>query len=265
MANINIQSQANIPDTPDAGFIKLWSSGATIKYITSDGTVRTLSTGVTREEVEDLIGSSFQNSASIEWVYDDNGNFFSATLSQTVLDEINNALQTIANINKNTIGLGNVPNINATERSSHTGTQLASSISDLDSTIGSAIENYFDRKHYQYIPQYQNTSNQYDWQIQENSNFAHAGKKYFITCSYEFSSSHNGSDFIARLTIDGEEQFLHREEVKEVNNQSLIRTMIFAYTPLVSGQKSIVLEFKGEQSGRVKRMKNAHIFIERWL
>jgi hypothetical protein len=79
MAVLKFESQGTTPNTPDAGWIRIWSSGTTIKYITSDGTIRTLSTGVTPEEVEDIVGSLVQSS-NLEVVYDDAGNALTVDL-----------------------------------------------------------------------------------------------------------------------------------------------------------------------------------------
>ena len=83
MATIKLESQTTPPDTPPSGFIRLWSSGTTIKYLTSDGTERTLATGVTPEEVEDIVGNLVGDNSNIEWNYNDAGDVLSADLTDT--------------------------------------------------------------------------------------------------------------------------------------------------------------------------------------
>lgn len=79
MANIKLESITNTPDTPPAGFIRLWSSGTTIKYITSDGTVRTMATGLSIEEVQDAIGN-WISSTTLDTNYDDANDTFDIEL-----------------------------------------------------------------------------------------------------------------------------------------------------------------------------------------
>lgn len=227
----------------------------------------TLSTGLTLEQVQDLLQSSFEGDSNISFAYDDDQNKFKFTFNQNYLNQITSELNDHKNSNSNPhnvtksqVGLSNVPNVDARERSTHTGTQLANTISNFDD----AVAKYLDRKHLQEIPEYQHNSTDYDWMIQKNITFNHPGKIYMITVGYECSRSHTGSDFRAKLKIGSDELFFHSEEFKEVNSQSLIRSIPIPFTPQNNNQIQLTLEFAGEQSGRTSRMKNAHVFIERW-
>lgn len=80
MANIKMKSITTTPDTPASGFIRIWSSGTTIKYITSDGNIRTLATGISIEEVQDAIGN-WINSSTLNTNYDDANDTFDIELS----------------------------------------------------------------------------------------------------------------------------------------------------------------------------------------
>ena len=75
------------PATPPAGFIRLWVDGPqTIKYKDDAGNVFTLSTGVTAEEVEDIVANFITDSASVTWVYDDGANTLTATVDESGVD-----------------------------------------------------------------------------------------------------------------------------------------------------------------------------------
>jgi len=54
---------------------------------------------------------------------------------QTHIGDTNNPHE----VNKSQIGLSNVPNVDATQRANHTGTQLASTISDFNSSVNSLL------------------------------------------------------------------------------------------------------------------------------
>lgn len=96
--------------------------GATVSYndaanqiiITASGT------GITQEEVEDIVANLIVDGANITSTYDDVAGTY--TISVTGLTPSD-------------VGLGNVPNVDATLRSNHTGTQTASTISDFDTEV----------------------------------------------------------------------------------------------------------------------------------
>lgn len=137
-----------IIDTPDTNWSELYYSEAQKKWSfkTSDGVVRTLATGVTLEEVQDILAQSLQNSSSISWTYDDNADTLTANIATSVLNSINSALQPNANISTLTNDEGyNTPSQldtrdgNNRNRANHSGTQLASTISNFASSVRSTI------------------------------------------------------------------------------------------------------------------------------
>lgn len=79
------------PATPPSGFLRLYNDGASWKYINSSGTVFTLSTGVTPEEVQDIVGAFFADSSSIDVTYNDAGDIISAVVLASGVNH--NALQ----------------------------------------------------------------------------------------------------------------------------------------------------------------------------
>lgn len=81
MARLKFSKETTTPATPPAGFVTFYAQGADLKYIDEAGTIKTLATGVTPEDVEDIVGTFIQSSASIQWTYNDAAN----TLTGVVL------------------------------------------------------------------------------------------------------------------------------------------------------------------------------------
>jgi len=141
------QLEASI-DTPDVGFVRLFYKEATNQwgYKDSSSVFHYFSEGVTREEVEDLLANSFQDSATITWIYNDVANYFEANIESSVLTSINSALQPNDNIselnndsNFETPAQLNTRDANNRNRANHTNTQPSSTISDFSSAVRSTI------------------------------------------------------------------------------------------------------------------------------
>jgi len=79
------------PANPPAGFLRLYNDGTSWKYVNSSGSVFTLSTGVTAEEVQDIVGAFFTDSSSIDVTYNDAGDIISAVVLASGVNH--NALQ----------------------------------------------------------------------------------------------------------------------------------------------------------------------------
>lgn len=93
MAQIQLEKELTTPATPDSGFISLWTEGTNVKYIDDVGTIRTLAEGVTLEQVQDLLATSFSDTSTITWTYDDPSNVFTADISASTLNLINGSAQ----------------------------------------------------------------------------------------------------------------------------------------------------------------------------
>ena len=143
------------------------------QYKTHTGTEKTFAVGATLEQVRDMLSNAIKDTSTIEWTFDDAQDEIRAAIPPALVATINGALQNGANVSqltndsgyqtsaqvqttvnvhgnklnnphsvtKTQVGLSNVQNIDSIPRSSHTGTQLAATISDFDN----AIANYFDR------------------------------------------------------------------------------------------------------------------------
>jgi hypothetical protein len=143
--SILMDQRPAITDEIPAGQMALWFENDIVK-IRYGTTTRTLDIGITLEEVEDLLQGSFQDTSSIKWTYDDNANAFFANLDSTLLASINSALQPNANITELTnnanyetpVQLSSRDSANR-QRSNHSGSQLASTISNFGATVLSTI------------------------------------------------------------------------------------------------------------------------------
>lgn len=80
MGRIALGKELSTPSTPPAGYVKFYAEGASLKYIDDTSTVYTLATGVSPEEVQDIVGAMLVDSASIDFTYDDPAGTFTATV-----------------------------------------------------------------------------------------------------------------------------------------------------------------------------------------
>ena len=88
-------------------------------------------------ELEELRDSGdFQNAIDQGWITVEDENSISITDVSNLDDRESEA----GDIDKNDVGLGNVPNVDATDRANHTGTQTASTISDFDTEVSNNSE-----------------------------------------------------------------------------------------------------------------------------
>lgn len=81
---------ADPTETVPAGEVWLYTIGQSFFYKDDTQTINTFATGITREQVEDLLANSFEDTSSITWVYDDANNVFRAEVATSVLNDISN-------------------------------------------------------------------------------------------------------------------------------------------------------------------------------
>lgn len=150
-----LKTRATPTETPDAGEAYFYLESASLKYKTSSGTF-TLATGISAEEVQDIVGGFIiSGSTRMSVTYNDalnqlilvvnEGNIIHQNISGAGTNthaQIDSHIASTANPHATTkaqVGLGNVPDIDATLRANHTGTQLASTISDFFSALFGAV------------------------------------------------------------------------------------------------------------------------------
>lgn len=199
---ITFLDKGNDPsETVPMGKVFLYYYNGTWKFKDDQQQIRSLGENLTLEQVQDLLATSFQDSTTIDFTYDDVGNFFTASViqnaSQRFVTDIEKAFwsakepaisagtasqyyrgdKTFQTLDKNAVGLSNVDNTsdankpistatqlalnakydasnpnnyetpaqlntrdtNNRNRTNHTGTQLASTISDLANAVRSVV------------------------------------------------------------------------------------------------------------------------------
>ncbi len=74
MSLITLVEQSAVPVTPTTGKVRVYiNSGGTLSSVDDAGTVTTYGSGITPEEVQDIVGALLQDSASVNVTYDDAG------------------------------------------------------------------------------------------------------------------------------------------------------------------------------------------------
>lgn len=80
MGRIALGKEVTTPTTPPTGYVKFYAEGASLKYIDDTSTIYTLATGVSPEEVQDIVGAMLVDSSSIDFTYNDPAGTFTATV-----------------------------------------------------------------------------------------------------------------------------------------------------------------------------------------
>jgi hypothetical protein len=141
MSDILITRKAT-PSSPSINKVKIYvNTSGNLESVDDTGTVRTYSTGITPEQVQDIVGAMFIDSSTIDVTYDDAGNFESMSVIQTALDHVNflnrgtnshaqidSHIASVANphgVTKAQVGLGNVDNTSDINKPISTATQVA--------------------------------------------------------------------------------------------------------------------------------------------
>jgi len=143
---ILLKTRTSPAETVSSGEAYFWLEGTSLKYKDDTQTTRTLSSGVTPEEVQDIIGSFILGGTGISSVYNDSLDQLVITNTDTGSSAISNHLsasdphpQYLTNAEGNAaydaIGAATSAQAYAIQRSNHTGTQLSNTISDLTESV----------------------------------------------------------------------------------------------------------------------------------
>lgn len=141
MSDILITKKAT-PSTPSINKVKIYvNTSGNLESVDDTGTVRTYSTGITAEQVQDIVGAMFIDTSTIDVTYDDAGNVISLSVIQTALDHVNflnrgtnshaqidSHIASVANphsVTKAQVGLGDVDNTSDINKPISTATQVA--------------------------------------------------------------------------------------------------------------------------------------------
>ena len=109
------------------------------------------------------------------------------------------------------VGLGNVPDIDATDRSNHTGTQLSSTISDFNQAIASYLDRHSSQSDSIVIA---NDSLVWFDVFSETFSISHSAK-YVVRLSYTWAYDNSASNFQAELLINNLTVSSHVQEPKD--------------------------------------------------
>lgn len=338
---IQDQSEGSVPNPP-SGFIRFFPDGGAIKYKDSTGTVFTLATGLTQEQVEDIVANLIvPGSSKVTVVYDDIGNSLAIDINESDINHQNlngagvnthaqidthigsnanphgvtpaqigadpagtaasevsthegeadphpqyaqeSALATVATsgdhsdlnlddgtnphgTTKGDVGLSSVPNVDATQRANHVGTQIASTISDFEAALAA----YLDRFENQDDNEQVNTTTLFDDRFNETYNFAHTAD-YVVRLNYTWAYDDATTDFIAELLVNGVIQREHQQEPKDVGgsgggagtDQRYLGQMEYRFAA-VAGNNDIQLRFRSSSGGVEATIRDHCLTIERW-
>jgi hypothetical protein len=86
------------PDTPPTDKGRFYYEGGQFKFINDAGVVQVFSTGLTSEDVEDIVGNLISGGSGIDVTYNDAGNVLTIDIDAATLSLINNAIQPGDNI-----------------------------------------------------------------------------------------------------------------------------------------------------------------------
>lgn len=152
-----ILSKRTTPAIPSTGKVKYFTntSGEWCS-INESGTVKVYAEGVTPEQVQDIVGAFFNDSTTIDVTYDDAGNAITAEVIQTALDhtqflnigsnshaQIDSHIGNTSNphgVTKAQVGLGSVPNVDATNPSNITQDATHRFVTDTEKTTWNSKE-----------------------------------------------------------------------------------------------------------------------------
>lgn len=172
------------------------------------------------------------------------------------------------NTTKSDVGLSNVPNVDATQRANHTGTQLANTISDFDA----ALANYLDRTLEQDNSEQVNTTTTFADRHNFNVNPNHTAQ-YKISIDYTWAYDEGTTDFIAELLIDGVVVREHQQEPKETGgsdggagtDQRHMANMGYKHDATSGTPFNVQMRFRSSTGGVEATIRDSIITVERFI
>lgn len=154
---ILLKTRTSPPETVDAGEAYFWLEGTSLKYKDDTQTVNTLSTGVTPEMVQDIIGAFIvAGSSKVSVVYNDGADSLTidiveanivhqnlsgagtnthAQIDSHIANTSNPHSTTAAQVGADPVGSAAAAQAFSIQRANHTGTQTASTISDFTESV----------------------------------------------------------------------------------------------------------------------------------
>lgn len=152
-----LKTRTSPTETVDTGEAYFWLDGTSVKYKDDTQAVKTLATGVSSEDVQDIIGAFITSGNNrITAVYNDAGNSFVITLIESnivhqnlsgagtnthaqidshIANTSNPHATTAAQVGADPTGSAAAAQAFSIQRANHTGSQLASTISDFSNAV----------------------------------------------------------------------------------------------------------------------------------
>jgi hypothetical protein len=166
------------------------------------------------------------------------------------------------------VGLGNVPNVDATQRANHTGTQLANTISDFED----AVKNLYDKTIQQDNSEQVTTSTTPVDRFNFNKNPLHTDN-YEISVDYTWAYDDGGTDFICELLVGGVVVREHQQEPKDVGgsdggagtNQRMMANMKYIFAATQGVPFGVQLRFQAESGGVEATIRDSVVVVKRAL
>jgi len=148
------------PSTPSTNKVKIYvNTSGNLESVDDTGTVKTYSTGITAEQVQDIVGVMIVDTSSIDVTYDDVGNTISMQVIQTAIDhqnlqnkgtnshaQIDSHIASTGNphsVTKAQVGLSNVDNTSDLNKPISTATQTA--LNGKENTITAGLTSQYFR------------------------------------------------------------------------------------------------------------------------
>jgi hypothetical protein len=159
MSDILITKKAT-PSSPSINKVKIYvNTSGNLESVDDTGTVKTYSTGITAEQVQDIVGAMIIDTSSIDVTYDDAGNTVSMQVIQTAIDhtnlqnkgtnthaQIDSHIASTSNphsVTKAQVGLSNVDNTSDLNKPISTATQTA--LNGKENTITAGVTSQYYR------------------------------------------------------------------------------------------------------------------------
>ena len=80
MGYATLQKETATPATPNSGFVRFYAEGSSLKYRDDTGTIYTIATGLTQEDVQDIVAGLIVDSSTVTWTYTDASDTLAATV-----------------------------------------------------------------------------------------------------------------------------------------------------------------------------------------
>jgi len=169
---------------------------------------------------------------------------------------------------KNDVSLGNVPNVDATLRSNHTGTQLASTISDFNT----AVTNYLDRTVNQNNVEQVNTIDSPVDRYNQTISPIHTAL-YKVGVQYCWAYDDGSTDFEAELLVNGAIVRRHVQEPKDVGgadggagtNQRHMAYIEYIFSATATVDFDVQFRFEPGSNGVEATIRDSVLTVERYL